>query len=159
VLPEKVKPGWSVCLGQMVQDLSIWNARSLTNLNMGGLSANHGRTVRTRTHTIWLKTMDSSQYNDSKMHCPYPNSIWLMRTVRPPGSDGPHRDTETGVRTDTSGRVADSPPTIELSNFSFRFYKRLWLSKTEVSLALMQIQQFMLYEALSFKPIKFIDPS
>jgi hypothetical protein len=49
-LSEKVKPGQSACLGRTVQDLSIWDARALTNLNnTGGLSTNHGRTVRTKT--------------------------------------------------------------------------------------------------------------
>jgi hypothetical protein len=64
-------------------------------------------------------------------------SLAESRTVRPPDPDG--------------------PPTIEF--FILRFYKRLCILKTEALLDLMQMQQFMLYEALSFTPIKFIDPS
>jgi hypothetical protein len=39
-----------------------------------------------------------------------------------------------------------------------RFFKRFCILKNEALLALMQMQQFMPYEALSFTPIKFIDP-
>jgi hypothetical protein len=52
-----------------------------------------------------------------------------------------------------SGRSADHRVII------LRFFKRFCILKNEVLLALMQMQQFMLYEALSFTPIKFIDPS
>jgi hypothetical protein len=87
-----------------------------------------------------------------------------MRTVRPPGPDGPLRETETG-REQTclteSWTVRppgpDGPPTTEL--ILLRFFKRFCILKNEVLLALMQMQPFMLYEALSFTPIKFIDPS
>jgi hypothetical protein len=51
------------------------------------------------------------------------------------------------------GRSADHRVVI------LRFFKRFCILKNKALLALMQMQQFMLYEALSFTPIKFIDPS
>jgi hypothetical protein len=66
--------------------------------------------------------------------------------------------------TDFSGRVADGlasclddPPTTEL--IFLLFFERICILKTKAMLALMQMQPFMLYETLSFTPIKFIDPS
>ena len=87
-----------------------------------------------------------------------------MRTVWPPGSDGPRRETETG-RQQTSlaesrtvrSSSPDGPPTIEM--IFLCLFKRICILKPEALLALMQMLPFMLYEALSFTPIKFIDPS
>jgi hypothetical protein len=46
VLSKKFRPGRFASLGRIVWDLLTWNTRALTILNnMGGLSANHGRTV------------------------------------------------------------------------------------------------------------------
>jgi hypothetical protein len=58
---------------------------------------------------------------------------------------------------DFSGRVTDGPPTIEM--IFLCLFKRICILKPEALLALMQMLSFMLYEALSFTPIKFIDPS
>jgi hypothetical protein len=93
----------TVRLGRTVRDLSIWNARALTNLKTTGeLSANHGRTVRTWT-----------------TYCPAKNSgqsvvQWLKNTPSLPKlflahANGPRRDTETGAPADTFGRVTDDP--------------------------------------------------
>jgi hypothetical protein len=57
---------------------------------------------------------------------------------------------------DFSDRVADGPPTTELK---FWLFQKILYFKNEALLSLMQMQPFMLYEALSFTPIKFIDPS
>jgi hypothetical protein len=87
-----------------------------------------------------------------------------MWTVRPLGLDGPRRETETGHQQTSlaESRTVRPPgpggsPTIEL--IFLRFFKRICILKTEALLAIMQMQLFMLYEALSFTPIKFIDPS
>jgi hypothetical protein len=84
-----------------------------------------------------------------------------MRTVQPPGPDGTRRETETGASTDFSGSVVDDPVSWpgRFVDHIFIFYKRLCILKNDTMLALMQMQQFMLYEALSFTLIKFIDPS
>jgi hypothetical protein len=88
-----------------------------------------------------------------------------MRTVWHPGPDDPCRETKTGAPADFSGRVADgSASWLERSanhrvkRFYFAFFKILCILKNEALLALMQMQQFMLYEALSFTLIKFINP-
>jgi hypothetical protein len=86
-----------------------------------------------------------------------------MRMVQPPGSDGSRRETETG-RQQTSlaeSRTVwpsgpDGPPFIEM--IFLRSFKRICILKSEAMLALMQMLPFMLYEALSFTPIEFIDP-
>jgi hypothetical protein len=65
---------------------------------------------------------------------------------------------------DFSGRVADGPASWTGRSTDHRgdilpFFKIFCILKNEAMLALMQMQPFMLYEALSFTPIKFIDPS
>jgi hypothetical protein len=87
-----------------------------------------------------------------------------MRTVWPPGPDGPRRETKTGhQQTSLAESRTVRPPgpygslTTEL--IFCAFFKRFCILKNEAMLALMQMQPFMLYEALSFTPIKFIDPS
>jgi hypothetical protein len=87
-----------------------------------------------------------------------------MWTVRPPGPDDPRRETETGrqqtslAKSQTVRRSSpDGPPTTEM--IFLGLFKRICILKPEVLLALMQMLPFMRYEALSFIPIKFIDPS
>jgi hypothetical protein len=87
-----------------------------------------------------------------------------MRTVQPPGSDGPRRETETGCQQTSLAESwtvrppgSDGPVTTELVFLCF--FKRFCILKNEALLALMQMQPFVLYEALSFTPIKFIDLS
>jgi hypothetical protein len=65
---------------------------------------------------------------------------------------------------DFSGRVADGPASWPGRSTDHRgdilpFFKIFCILNNEAMLALMQMQPFMLYEALSFTPIKFIDPS
>jgi hypothetical protein len=65
---------------------------------------------------------------------------------------------------DFSGRVADGPASwsgrsVDHRVDIFALFQKILYFKNEVLLALMQMQPFMLYEALSFIPIKFIDPS
>jgi hypothetical protein len=140
----------------------------------------HGRTVR----QPWPGSSPKTTYGIGKTpgqfvvqwlktHRPCPNSFWLMRTVRRPWSDDPstlvgrsaqeHRDRCASRHFwhshGRSGHLAHGPPTPELSNSSLCINKRLWLLKIEVLLVLLQMHQFILYKALSFTPIKFIDPS
>jgi hypothetical protein len=68
-----------------------------------------GRTVRTGTTYRSAKNPGQSVVQRLKTHCPCPNSIWLLRTVRPPGPDGPRKETETCAPADFSGRVTDGP--------------------------------------------------
>jgi hypothetical protein len=93
-------------------------------------------------------------------------SLSKLNLAHANGPDGPRKDTETGAPADFSGRVADCPASWpgrstdnRVKKFILLFYKRLCILKNEALLALMQMQQFMLYEALSFTPIKFIDHS
>jgi hypothetical protein len=65
---------------------------------------------------------------------------------------------------DFSSRVADGPASWPERSTDHRvdilsFFERFCILKNEALLALMQMQLFMLYEALSFTPIKFIDLS
>jgi hypothetical protein len=66
--------------------------------------------------------------------------------------------------TNFSGRVVDGPASWPERSTDHRvdilhFFERFCILKNEALLALMQMQLFMLYEALSFTPIKFIDLS
>jgi hypothetical protein len=65
---------------------------------------------------------------------------------------------------DFSSRVVDGPASWPGRSADhrvdiLRFFKRFCILKNEALLSLMQMQPFMLYEALSFTPNKFIDPS
>jgi hypothetical protein len=86
--------------------------------------------------------------------------------IRPPSPDGPRKVTEIGVLADFSSRVADSSASgpgrsadHRVKRFYFALLQKTLYFKNEALLALMQMQQFMLYKALSFTLIKFIDPS
>jgi hypothetical protein len=102
------------------------------------------------------------QGHKNTLSLPKLNSAYADGPVSWP--DGLRRETEIG-RQQTSlvesrtvrSSGPDSPPTIEM--IFFRLFKRICILKPEALLALMQMIPFMLYEALSFTPIKFIDPS
>jgi hypothetical protein len=155
VLLEKVKPGRSALLGRTVRDMSTWNTRApASKNNPSGLSAIHGWMVRTWTTYRPAKTPGRSVVQVLKNTCQ--NSIRLMRTVRSLGPDGPWREIETR-RQQTS--LAESRKVRRPQSWNFGFFKRFYILKNEVLVSLMQMQPFMLYKALSFTPIKFIDPS
>jgi hypothetical protein len=93
--------------------------------------------------------------NEERGHVP------SSRLLRPGRSAKGERDRAPA---DFSGRVADGlaswpGQSIDHRVDILRFYKRFCILKNEALLALMQMQPFMLYEALSFTPIKFIDTS
>jgi hypothetical protein len=164
-LSEKVKAGRSALLGRTVRDLSTWNNRALVSQNNSSrLYVINGRTVRTWTTYRSAKNPGRSVVQGHKNTCPCPNSIQLMRTVRPLVPDGPRRETKTRCQQTslTESRMIrssgpDGLPTIEM--IFLRLFKRIYILKPEVLLALMQMLLFILYKALSFTPNKFIDPS
>ena len=84
----KVKAGRSTLQGRTIWDLTTWKNRALVSQsNSSGLSAIHGRTVRTWTTYRPAKNPGRSVVQVLKNTCQ--NSIRLMRTDRPLGPDGP----------------------------------------------------------------------
>jgi hypothetical protein len=88
-----------------------------------------------------------------------------MRTVRPPGPDGPPKGDIDRRLADLSGRVANGPAiwpgrsTDHIDKIFCASSKEFLFLKPVALLALMHMLPFMLYEALSYTPFKFIDPS
>jgi hypothetical protein len=149
----------------MVWDLTTWNSRALVSQNnSSGLSAIHGRTVRTWTTYRLAKNFERSIMQGHKntislpkLNSAYANGLasWPRRTAKGDRDRAPAY---------FSGRVVDGPAfwpgrSVDHIDGFFRLFKRICILKPEALLALMQMLPFMLYEALSFTPIKFIDPS
>jgi hypothetical protein len=84
-----------------------------------------------------------------------------MRTVRLPGPDGPPQQGRERPLWQSRGRSGHLARTIcrPQENKFLRYFNRILILKSVTLLALMHILQFMLYEALSYTPFKFIDPS
>jgi hypothetical protein len=89
-----------------------------------------------------------------------------MRTVQPPGPDGPRRITDTGARADFAGRVTDglaSWPGRSANHRVKRFYfarlqKTLYFEKLSVVSPHANATIYAL-RGTKFILIKFIDPS
>jgi hypothetical protein len=117
----KVKVGRSALQGRTVWDLTTWKNRVLVSKsNSSGLSAIHGRKVRTWVTYRPAKNLGRTVVQGHKNTPSLPNSFHLMRAVWPPGPDGPPRGDRDRRPADLSSRVAgpDDLPTIETKGFA-----------------------------------------
>jgi hypothetical protein len=107
---KKVKAGWSAVLGRTVQDLSTWNNRALVSQNnSSGLSAIHGRTVRTWTTYRPAKSPRRSvvQGHKNTLSLPKLNSAYVDGPASWPGRSA--KGDRDRAPADFSSKVANGP--------------------------------------------------